>query len=124
MLEEMIHHRIKESDEIENCPFCDADETDGLEILETPDHETWFVDCGDCMAQGPPGINREHAVEFWNDRVGKPPPGSKVLKDKTREELEAQVERLRDSRAFWKNKAKGYYARLEETGLTKPVAIQ
>ena len=64
-----IEHSFRANQNIKSCPFCDANIEDGLVLLETGDHETWFVMCQDCMCEGPSSITKKYATEAWNDRT-------------------------------------------------------
>lgn len=81
--EEYITHDFEEDEGVENCPFCgDSVGDELLELLETGDHETWFIYCVNCNLHGPSGISRENAISLWNMRDG--------------EEVRKQFQRLND----------------------------
>lgn len=54
--------------ELKPCPFCGR--TDTTEISHYRDSGSWwhFVECTECMANGPVGKLKRQAVDAWNDR--------------------------------------------------------
>lgn len=54
----------------EKCPFCGANK-DLLRVVSVRDHrnvELFVLRCGGCLADGPPGLSPEIAVDNWNKR--------------------------------------------------------
>lgn len=70
-LDHYTRHEFLDTEDVPNCPFCGETSEDGLELLETNDHETWFVQCDECLCQGPTAIDRDGAIEVWAMRDGK-----------------------------------------------------
>lgn len=49
------------------CPFCFSDKTRSTSIgSEDNDERDWFVECTNCLANGPMADSRHEAVQEWN----------------------------------------------------------
>lgn len=70
VIERMINHEFEDSDDVADCPFCGETSEDGLILLETDDHQTWFIRCDNCMCDGPSAVDRDGAIELWTSRFG------------------------------------------------------
>jgi DNA-directed RNA polymerase subunit M/transcription elongation factor TFIIS len=57
------------ADEMDACPFCDAEPSNFWDLNEGKEDEaSWVVTCGHCGAQGPPASTFSEAVAVWNKR--------------------------------------------------------
>lgn len=66
--DDMITHEFEENEDVPNCPFCGETSEDALILLETGDHEFWYVHCDECLCNGPNALTREAAIDLWSMR--------------------------------------------------------
>jgi Lar family restriction alleviation protein len=52
---------------MKDCPFCGSDDVH-LVDSRRPVFDTFYYLCENCLAEGPPGENKEQALERWEER--------------------------------------------------------
>jgi len=56
----------KKETKLKACPFCGGIDVDWN---RAPIGHLHWVECGDCRAEGPVGIDKDEAIDRWNTRL-------------------------------------------------------